>query len=192
VESRGWKNGVARTVATSHLVDRVAKLHGLELLETPVGFKYIGEYIKAGRILLGGEESAGLSIRGHIPEKDGILACLLITEMVASRRKSLKNQLKDLFSRVGELYNRRLNIRLDPKIAGGLKQKMAADVQEFHGRRVIEVNRKDGLKLIFGDGSWVLMRPSGTEPVVRFYAESTSLKDLDTLLEYGAQWVNNE
>jgi phosphoglucomutase len=192
VESRGWKNGVARTVATSHLVDRVAKLHGLELLETPVGFKFIGEYIKEGRILLGGEESAGLSIRGHVPEKDGILACLLIAEMVASRRKSLKTQLKELFSRVGELYNRRLNIRLDPKIAGGLKKKMAADVQEFHGRRVVEVNRKDGLKLLFGDGSWVLMRPSGTEPVVRFYAESTSLKDLDTLLEYGAQWVNNE
>jgi phosphoglucomutase len=192
VESRGWKNGVARTVATSHLVDRVAKLHGLELLETPVGFKYIGEYIKEGRILLGGEESAGLSIRGHVPEKDGILACLLIAEMVASRRKSLKNQLKELFSRVGELYNRRLNIRLDPKIAGGLKKKMAADVQEFHGRKVVEVNRTDGLKLIFGDGSWVLMRPSGTEPVVRFYAESTSQKDLDTLLEYGAQWVNNE
>ena len=118
VESRGWKGGVARTVATTHLVDRVAKLHGLELLETPVGFKYIGEYIKDGRIFLGGEESAGLSIRGHVPEKDGILACLLMAEMVASRRKSLKNQLKELFSRVGAVYNRRLNIKLDPAIQG--------------------------------------------------------------------------
>ena len=192
VESRGWKGGVARTVATSHLVDRVARLHGLELLETPVGFKYIGEYIKEGRILLGGEESAGLSIRGHVPEKDGILACLLITEMVASRRKSLKIQLNELFLRVGAVYNRRLNIRLDQEIAGGLKKKMAAEVQEFHGRRVVEVNRTDGLKLIFGDGSWVLMRPSGTEPVVRFYAESTTQQDLDTLLEYGAQWVSEK
>ncbi len=118
VESRGWKGGVARTVATSHLVDRVAKLHGLELLETPVGFKFIGEYIKDGRIFLGGEESAGLSIRGHVPEKDGILACLLLAEMVASRRKSLKTQLKELFSRVGPVYNRRLNVRLDPAIQG--------------------------------------------------------------------------
>jgi len=189
IESRGWPGGVARTVATTHLIDRVARLHNREVLETPVGFKYIGEFIQQGRILLGGEESAGLSIRGHVPEKDGILACLLITEMVASRRKSLKNQLKDLFSRVGEVYNRRLNVKLDPAISERVRSKIASDVQEFHGRRVVEQNRVDGLKLLFGDGSWVLMRPSGTEPVVRFYAESTSIADLEKLLEYGRQWI---
>ncbi len=190
IESRGWKGGVARTVATTHLVDKVAKLHHRELLETPVGFKYIGEYIKEGRIVLGGEESAGLSVQGHVPEKDGILACLLFAEMVASRGKSLKNQLKALFSRVGEVYNRRLNIKLDPAISARVKQKIDSDVTEFHGRRVAEQNRKDGLKLIFADGSWVLMRPSGTEPVVRYYAESGTTADLETLLEYGRQWIN--
>jgi len=189
VESRAWKGGVARTVATTHLIDRVAKLHGLELLETPVGFKYIGEYIKEGRIILGGEESAGLSIRGHVPEKDGILACLLIAEMRASRGKSLKNQLNDLFSKVGAVYNQRLNVKLDPAISARVKQKIASDVREFHGRRVVKENRVDGLKLLFDDGSWVLMRPSGTEPVVRFYAESTSREDLEKLLEYGRQWI---
>ena len=189
IETRGWTGGVARTVATSHLVDRVAKLHNRELLETPVGFKYIGEYIKEGRIVLGGEESAGLSIQGHVPEKDGILACLLITEMVASRRKSLKNQLKELFTRVGPVYNRRLNIKLDPAIGARVREKIAAKVSEFHGRKVVRENRVDGLKLIFEDDSWVLMRPSGTEPVVRFYAESTSNEDLDKLLEYGRQWI---
>jgi phosphoglucomutase len=189
IESRGWQGGVARTVATTHLIDRVAKLYHRELLETPVGFKYIGEYIKEGRIILGGEESAGLSIRGHVPEKDGILACLLITEMVASRNKSLKNQLNDLFSRVGGVYNRRLNVKLDPAISARVKQKIASDVREFHGRRVVQENRLDGLKLLFGDGSWVLMRPSGTEPVVRYYAESTSPADVDQLLEYGKQWI---
>jgi phosphoglucomutase len=190
VESRGWKGGVARTVATTHLIDRVAKMHGLELLETPVGFKYIGEYIKEGRIILGGEESAGMSIRGHVPEKDGILACLLITEMVASRGKSLKEQLKALFSKVGEVYNRRINVKLDPAITARVKQKISSDVQDFHGRRVVRQNRVDGLKLLFADESWVLMRPSGTEPVVRFYAESTSEKDVNNLLEYGAKWIN--
>jgi phosphoglucomutase len=189
IESRGWPGGVARTVATTHLVDRVARLHNRELLETPVGFKFIGEYIKQGRIVLGGEESAGLSIRGHVPEKDGILACLLIAEMVASRRKSLKIQLNELFSRVGEVYNRRLNVKLDPAISARVREKIASGVQEFHGRRVVEQNRTDGLKLLFGDGSWVLMRPSGTEPVVRYYAESTSTADLDKLLEYGRQWI---
>jgi phosphoglucomutase len=189
IESRGWQGGVARTVATTHLIDRVAKLHNRELLETPVGFKYIGEYIKEGRIILGGEESAGMSIRGHVPEKDGILACLLITEMVAARGKSLKNQLNDLFSRVGEVYNRRINVKLDPAISARVKQKIESDVKEFHGRRVVKENRVDGLKLLFDDGSWVLMRPSGTEPVVRYYAESTSREDLDQLLEYGRQWI---
>src|SRR5436305_9702593 len=189
IESRGWPGGVARTLATTHLIDRVAKLHKREVLETPVGFKFIGEYIKEGRIVLGGEESAGLSIRGHVPEKDGILACLLIAEMLASRGKSLKTQLKDLFSRVGEVYNRRLNVKLDPAISARVKQKIASDVKEFHGRRVVEQNRIDGLKLLFGDGSWGLMRPSGTEPVVRFYSESTSAADLDKLLEYGRQWI---
>jgi phosphoglucomutase len=193
VESRKWKGGVARSVATTHLIDRVAKYHGMELLETPVGFKYIGEYIKEGRIILGGEESAGLSIRGHVPEKDGILACLLITEMLASRGKSLKSQLKDLFSRVGAVYNRRLNIKLDPAISARVKAKIASDVSEFHGRRVVRQNRTDGLKLLFedaqGNESWVLMRPSGTEPVVRFYAESTTEADLEKLLEYGRQWI---
>ncbi len=189
IESRGWRGGVARTVATTHLIDRVAKFHNREVLETPVGFKYIGEYIKEGRIILGGEESAGLSIRGHVPEKDGILACLLIAEMVASRGKSLKTQLNDLFLKVGPVYNRRLNVKLDPAISARVKQKIASDVREFYGRRVIAQNRLDGLKLLFDDESWVLMRPSGTEPVVRFYAESTSMEDLDTLLEYGKQWI---
>jgi phosphomannomutase len=101
----------------------------------------------------------------------------------------LKNQIKDLFSRVGEVYNRRLNIRLDAAISARVKRKIASDVREFHGRRVVQQNRVDGLKLIFEDGSWVLMRPSGTEPVVRYYAESTSTKDLDSLLEYGRQWI---
>ena len=189
VESRKWKGGVARSVATTHLIDRVAKYHRMELLETPVGFKYIGEYIKEGRIILGGEESAGLSIRGHVPEKDGILACLLLTEMRASRGKSLKNQLKELFSRVGAVYNRRLNIKLDPEISARVKAKIAADVKDFHGRRVVHENRTDGLKLLFADDSWVLMRPSGTEPVVRFYAESTTEADLEKLLEYGRKWI---
>jgi phosphoglucomutase len=189
VESRGWRGGVARSIATTHLIDRVAKLHDLELLETPVGFKYIGEYIKEGRIILGGEESAGMSIRGHVPEKDGILACLLVAEMVASRGKSLKNQLAELFSRVGAVYNRRLNIKLDPANSAKVKQKIASDIHEFHGRRVVSQNRTDGLKLLFDDGSWVLMRPSGTEPVVRYYAESSSTHDLDQLLEYGKQWI---
>lgn len=188
-ETRGWRGAVARSVATTHLIDRVAAHHGLDLLETPVGFKYIGEYIKEGRIFLGGEESAGLSIRGHIPEKDGILACLLAAEMVASRRKSLTEQRKTLFSTVGPVYNRRRNLKLDPGFSAKVRQKIESEIREFYGRPVVQQNRLDGLKLIFEDGSWVLMRPSGTEPVVRFYAEAGSLEQLEALVNSGKQWI---
>lgn len=190
IETRGWNGPVARTVATTHLIDRVADLNNLEVLETPVGFKFIGEYIKQNRIILGGEESAGLAVKGHIPEKDGILACLLVAEMVARRGKSLKEQLKTLFSKTGEVYNRRLNVRLDPSTREAVRAKIASDVHEYHGRPVEKQDRTDGLKLIFGDGSWVLMRPSGTEPVVRYYAESSSREDLEQLLECGREWIS--
>ena len=189
VESRGWKGAVARTVATTHLIDRVAELHDLEVLETPVGFKYIGEYIEQGRIILGGEESAGLAIRGHLPEKDGILACLLVAEMVAQRGKSLTSLLKILFERTGEVYNRRLNIRLEPSTRKIVDAKIAANISEFFGRKVDRVDRTDGLKLIFEDGSWVLARGSGTEPVIRYYAEAGSRDALEQLLDCGRRWT---
>ncbi len=189
VESRGWTGAVARTVATTHLIDRVAALHGLEVLETPVGFKYIGQYLEEGRIILGGEESAGLTVKGHLPEKDGILACLLVAEMVANRGNSLKEQQKTLFERTGEVYNRRLNVRLDQSVEKTVREKIASDVQEYFGRFVERVDRTDGLKLIFGDGSWVLMRPSGTEPVVRYYAEAGNLEELERLLDCGRRWI---
>ena len=189
VEARAWKGAVARTVATTHLIDRVAELHGLEVIETPVGFKYIGEYIEQGRIIFGGEESAGLAIRGHLPEKDGILACLLVTEMVAERGKSLRSLLKMLFDRTGEVYNRRLNIRLKPSVRNMMDAKIASDVSDFFGKEVERTDRTDGLKLIFGDGSWVLARPSGTEPVIRYYAEATSRQELEHLIECGKRWT---
>ena len=189
VESRGWKGAVARTVATTHLIDRVGELHGLEVIETPVGFKYIGEYIEQGRIFFGGEESAGLAIQGHLPEKDGILACLLVAEMVAERGKSLRSLLKSLFDRTGEVYNQRLNIRLKPSVRKVMDAKIASDVSDFYGKKVERTDRTDGMKLIFGDGSWVLARPSGTEPVVRYYAEASSRRELEHLIECGKRWT---
>jgi alpha-D-glucose phosphate-specific phosphoglucomutase len=189
IETRGWEGAVARTVATTHLIDRVARLHGREVYETPVGFKYIGQYLEQDKIVLGGEESAGLTIKGHLPEKDGILACLLVAELVARRGKSLTQLKKALFDRTGPVYNRRLNIRLDPSTRRKVDEKIAAEVPEFFGRKVDRVDRTDGLKLIFGNGDWVLMRPSGTEPVVRFYAEAGTIEELDALVECGKQWT---
>ena len=188
-ESRGWTNGVARSVATSHLVDRVAKERGLELHETPVGFKFIGELINRDEIILGGEESAGLSIRGHYPEKDGILACLLAIEAVTVRQASLVNQLEELYRRVGKLESGRIGVKLDPEVSAKLKEKLAQSPSQIGGRRVENINRIDGVKFMFAGGSWMLMRPSGTEPMVRIYAESEDKKDLEELLEEGRRYL---
>jgi phosphoglucomutase len=189
VESRKWTGGAARSVATSHLVDRVAEARGLPVYETPVGFKYIGELINEDKIVIGGEESAGLSIKGHYPEKDGILACLLAAEAVAARGASLTEQLKELYQRVGKLESGRIGIRLTPQLMESLGAKLKQDPKEIGGRPVERTNRMDGVKFIFADGSWLLMRPSGTEPVVRIYAESESAKDLEVLLEQGHKFL---
>ena len=188
-ESRGWKLGVARSVATSHLVDRVAKERGLKLYETPVGFKFIGELINKDEIILGGEESAGLSIRGHFPEKDGILACLLAVEAVTVREKSLTEQLGEIYSRVGKLESGRIGVKLNPEIAAKLKERLSQEPSELGGRKIEKINRMDGVKFIFADNSWMLMRPSGTEPLVRIYAESENLQDLEVLLEQGRKYL---
>ena len=188
-ESRGWNLGVARSVATSHLVDKVAAAHGLKIYETPVGFKFIGELINKDEIILGGEESAGLSIRGHYPEKDGILACLLAAEAVAARGKSLTEQLKDLIARVGHLESGRIGVKLTQEVSASLKEKLAQEPTEIGGRKIENINRMDGVKFIFEDGSWMLMRPSGTEPMVRIYAEAENKELLEVLLEQGRHYL---
>ncbi len=189
VETRGWKNGVAKSVATTNLINALAAHHHVELHETPVGFKYIGELIQQDRIAIGGEESAGLSIRHHVPEKDGILAGLLACEMVACRGASLAEQLRALFGKVGSFYPVRENFRLTPEVKEKFTAKCATDPRELAGRRVAQIVRTDGLKLVFEDGSWVCYRLSGTEPVVRVYSEARSPQELEKLSNAARQWV---
>jgi phosphoglucomutase len=189
VESRGWKNGVGKSVATTNLINALAKYHGVQLHETPVGFKYIGELIKEDKIAIGGEESAGLSIRYHVPEKDGILAGLLCCEMVARRGKSLGQQVRDLFAKVGSFYPLRENFRLTPEVKEKFTEKLRVDPKTFAGLRVTEVVRKDGLKLVLNDGSWVCYRLSGTEPVVRVYSEAPSEPELQKLSAAAKRWI---
>ncbi|HXR40728.1 MAG TPA: phosphoglucomutase/phosphomannomutase family protein [Terracidiphilus sp.] len=189
VETRGWKNGVAKSVATTNLINALAEHHKVPLYETPVGFKYIGELIIADKIAIGGEESAGLTIRGHVPEKDGVLAGLLVAEMVANRGKSLGVQLKELFAKVGSFYPVRENFRLTPEVKAAFTEKLKTDPTELSGRKVSEVVRTDGLKLILEDGSWVCYRLSGTEPVVRAYTEARSEQDMEALKSAAEKFV---
>jgi phosphoglucomutase len=189
VESRGWKNGVAKSVATTNLINALAEKHGVELHETPVGFKYIGELIMQDKIAIGGEESAGLSIRHHVPEKDGVLAGLLCCEAVACRGRPLGEQLKTLCNQVGSYYPRRDNFRLTPVVKEKFTEKLKGDPREFCGHPVSQVVRTDGLKLVFSDGSWVCYRLSGTEPVVRVYTEARSEKGLEKLSTAARHWI---
>jgi phosphomannomutase len=145
--------------------------------------------INEDKIILGGEESAGLSIRGHYPEKDGILACLLAAEAVAARGASLTEQLEGLYLRVGRLEAKRIGVHLTPDIIASLPDRLGREPKEIGGRRVASVNRMDGVKFLFEDGSWLLLRPSGTEPLVRIYAESESADDLGVLLEQGRKFL---
>ncbi len=189
VETRGWKNGVAKSVATTNMVNALAEHHHVQLYETPVGFKYIGELIDKDKIAIGGEESAGLSIRHHVPEKDGILAGLLCCEMVARRRKSIGELIREIFAKVGTFYPLRENFRLTADVKQKFTSKLAEEPREFFGRKIAEVVRTDGLKLVFADGAWVCYRLSGTEPVVRVYSEARSPEDLKKLSAAAKEWV---
>ncbi|MGD0157427.1 MAG: phosphoglucomutase/phosphomannomutase family protein [Terracidiphilus sp.] len=189
VETRGWRNGVAKSVATTNLVNALADHHKVQLYETPVGFKYIGALIDKDKIAIGGEESAGLTIRGHVPEKDGVIAGLLVAEMVATRGAGLGAQLKALFAKVGSYFPVRENFRLTPDQKAAFTEKLKADPAELDGRRVVQVVRTDGLKLIVDDGSWVCYRLSGTEPVVRAYTEARSEHDMQALRSAAEKFV---
>jgi len=183
---RGFKGKVARTVATTHLLDDIADDLGDGFIETPVGFKWICEEMLSGDVVIGGEESGGLSIKGHIPEKDGILACLLVLEMLAE----FKNEpLSKILDRVQDKYGYRYGIRLDLRLNEERKVKVLEKFKndpptEIAGISVTDVRTLDGIKLILEDGDWILIRPSGTEPLVRTYIESKSPKRFTALEKY--------
>ena len=188
--SRGWKGGAARSIATSHLVDAVAKKHGIEVYETGVGFKYIGDLLIQGKIIFGGEESAGLTIKDHVPEKDGILACMLVAEMVSQEKRPIKELLKRLYKEVGVILNQRINIHLTEANRKSVDERLSQPLTELDGLRVKgKKTTADGTKYMIEDDSWVLMRASGTEPVVRLYVESSSEEKIRVLLEAGRKFI---
>ncbi len=189
IGQRKIPGGLGRSVATTHLIDAVARYHNVPLYETPVGFKYVGELITEDKIAMGGEESAGMSIRGHLPEKDGILACLLLAEAVARTGSSLRQQIDALFDKVGPLYSIRINVKLTPEVRLTLPEKLKRDPDSLGKRKVARVDRTDGLKLTFEDGSWLLVRLSGTEPVARIYCEAPSHVELDDLVHASQEFV---
>jgi phosphoglucomutase len=190
VQSRGWKLPAARSVATTQMMDAAAKSHGQTTYQTPVGFKYIGQLIREDKIALGGEESAGLTIRGHIPEKDGILACLLVAEMTAARGASISEQVRAAFKKLGrEFHPTRENLHLSDEQKANTVRRVAVDSSTLLGRKVVSVDRTDGAKFVFEDGSWMLLRLSGTEPLLRLYVEADSAAATKKLVQEASAWI---
>jgi phosphoglucomutase len=181
--------GLARSVATTHLIDAIAKKLDVPLYETPVGFKYIGELILADKIAMGGEESAGMSMYRHLPEKDGILACLLVAEMVARTGKRLHELTEEVHREFGFYYSKRTDMKLTAQLKETLASKLSHPPAALDGLKVRDVNTTDGVKLIFDQNTWLLFRVSGTEPVARVYAEACSPKDLKNLIDAGKKFV---
>lgn len=190
MKTRNWKGVVVRSVATSHMIDKVAEIYGLKLYETPVGFKYIGEIMIKEDIIIGGEESNGLTIYRHIPEKDGILACLLVAEMVARENKTVKELLKELYKKTGEFYTERVNIKLTEAGKIKLQEKLAKyDKKTFGHYNIKKLITIDGFKFIFDNNLWLMIRLSGTEPIIRLYAEANTKKELNELIEEGRKFI---
>src|SRR5215469_12072737 len=182
-KNRGWTGAVVRTVPTSHQVDAVAELLGVKVHETPVGFKYIGALMESEPIIVGGEESGGLSVKGHVPEKDGVLACLLMAELVATEKKSLGQILKELSKKTGDFYSDRINISFAPEKKDALLAKLGSGLQSIGAFPVEKFITTDGYKFLLPNHEWVAFRASGTEPLIRCYIEAKSAAGLKKLRE---------
>jgi alpha-D-glucose phosphate-specific phosphoglucomutase len=180
-KNRGWTGAVVRTVPTSHQVDAVAALFGVKVHETPVGFKYIGALMESEPIIVGGEESGGLSVKGHVPEKDGILACLLMAELVATEKKSLGRILKDLEKQIGEFHTDRINVTIRPDTKDALLARLGSGLPNIGSFKVEKFITTDGYKYLLPNNEWVAFRASGTEPLVRCYIEAKSARHLRKL-----------
>lgn len=185
IKNKGKTGAIVRTVATTHLLDNLAVKYGLEIYETPVGFKYIGEKMRQTTVLIGGEESGGLSVIGHIPEKDGILADMLVAEAIAYEGKPLSQLVEEAIAEAGgPLYDKRLDLHLnDAHKAAVIEAFSKNPPKDVAGISVKGVGRKDGIKLYLEDDSWVLLRTSGTEPLMRVYLETNSPEKQTQIVE---------
>jgi phosphoglucomutase len=190
IRVKGWRGGVARSVATTHLIDRIARRYNLPLYRTPVGFKYLASLLLQKKIIFGGEESASIAFQGHLPEKDGIYAGLLVAEMVAASGKSLSQLKADLFRIYGRKIGGHWNLQLTPERWKKLNDLIASRPESFAGRKACHIIMTDGIKWDFDNDDWILIRPSGTEPLIRIYAEADSSRELERMLKFALDYFS--
>jgi phosphomannomutase len=184
VEDLKLRGEVVKTVSTTQMVDKLARKYRLPLHVTPIGFKYICELMLRRDILIGGEESGGIGIRGHLPERDGILNSLLLAEVMAYKSRSLGELVRELSDELGPHYYNRVDLEIDRATAHRIVRQVGQNrLKSIAGLKVTSLDRMDGVKLLFDTRAWLLVRASGTENVLRLYAEAPSSKQVKALLD---------
>jgi len=184
-QDRHWSGGIVKTICGTTMIDNIAGFLKVKLYETPVGFKYISNLMETEDILAGGEEAGGMGVKGYIPERDGTVAGLLLLEMMAYRNKNILRILNETEKQFGRYYYVREDLQLK-KSAEPKKEEMP---DKLLGKEVIKIEDYDGIKLICGDESWLMFRGSGTEPVMRIYAEAKTSARADKLLALGKKMI---
>jgi phosphoglucomutase len=189
VRVKGWRGGVARSIATTHLLDRISRKYDLRLTKTKVGFKYMADLFLKGQIIFGGEESACIAVKDHLPEKDGIFAGLLVAEMIAATGLSLGGLREALFREYGEMTSGERDLPLTPERAKKLRALIQNPPSKLGRRKVVSAETIDGLKLDFEADRWIVLRCSGTQPIIRCYAEAETCEEVEALLKKGLEAV---
>jgi phosphoglucomutase len=189
LDDRSFHGDAARTVATSHFIDSIAKKRAMRIIEVPVGFKYISPLLREKKIIIGGEESGGISFVTHIPEKDGIASALMLIESISMSGTSLSETMAKAQDEYGSFRSLRQDIKVDhlsPTILDDMKNRIGLQVL---GESVSSINKLDGMKITLSDASWLLFRLSGTENMLRIYAESDSISKTEKMLAYGRSLI---
>ena len=190
VKNRKERGVVVKTLSNSSLIKNIASEYGLKIYETPVGFKHIAQIMQEEDVLIGGEESGGIGFKNYIPERDGILSGLLLIEMMAYEGKGIEDIIASVEKKFGRYYYQRIDMhypdRLKPKLFKEFKRKK---IKKIAGYDVINYENYDGVKFTLRDGSWLIFRLSGTEPILRIYSESKSIKKVKQLLDFGSKFA---
>jgi len=190
VENKNWIGKIIKSISTTMMINRLGKKYNLEVRTVPVGFKHISPAMKEPGVLIGGEESGGFGIPRHIPERDGIFSCLLLLELMAVAQKSMNKLVKELQEEVGPAKYRRLDMHLEPnEIELARKKIRSLDIKTFCGLKVVQKETMDGLHFLFEDDSWLLYRASGTEPLIRVYAETPTVDQTNEFIAQGKKLI---
>ncbi|MFA5148336.1 MAG: phosphoglucomutase/phosphomannomutase family protein, partial [Candidatus Omnitrophota bacterium] len=186
IENRHWRGALVKNIAGPMLMNKIAKHYNLKFFETPVGFKHIAKLMQTDNVLVGGEESGGIGVKNYIPERDGILTGLLLVEMMQQERKPILALIGDMEKRFGKFRYHREDVEIPlktrEKVVKELFSKLQRNARKIFRRKVVDIKTYDGLKFIFDDESWLLIRPSGTEPILRVYSEAHSDKEAKGLI----------